>query len=49
VDWHWQWHVALAREFLRQGSRPGLLPTRAVLALTAAARHLQQAAEALAD
>ncbi|MET7970909.1 response regulator [Micromonospora sp. NPDC005305] len=49
ADWHWQWHVALAREFLRQGSRPGLLPTRAVLALTAAARHLQQAAETLAD
>ncbi|MEU6024673.1 response regulator [Micromonospora sp. NPDC047134] len=49
VDWHWQWHVALAREFLRQGSRPGLIPTRAVVALTAAARHLDQAAASLRD
>ncbi len=49
ANWHWQWHVALAREFLRQGSRPGTLPTRAVVALTAAARHLTRAAEALRD
>ncbi|GAB1690586.1 response regulator [Krasilnikovia sp. M28-CT-15] len=45
--WHWQWHVALAREFLRQGSRPGMLPTRAVVALSAAASHLRRAAKAL--
>jgi CheY-like chemotaxis protein len=45
-DWHWQWHVALAKEFLRQGSRSGMLPTRAVVALTAAAGHLARAAEA---
>ncbi|GAA2851582.1 hypothetical protein Acy02nite_35170 [Actinoplanes cyaneus] len=48
-DWHWQWHVALAREFLRLGSRPGLLPTRAVVAMIAAASHLDHAAEVLRD
>jgi hypothetical protein len=45
--WHWQWHVALAREFLRQGSRPGLMPPTAVLALAAAAGQLERAAAAL--
>ncbi|RZU48791.1 CheY-like chemotaxis protein [Krasilnikovia cinnamomea] len=45
--WHWQWHVALAREFLRQGTRTGMLPTRAVVALSAAASHLRRAADAL--
>ncbi len=47
ADWHWQWHVALAREFLRQGARPGLMPTSVVLALTAAAGHLRRAVTAL--
>ncbi|GIF44553.1 hypothetical protein Axi01nite_88640 [Actinoplanes xinjiangensis] len=47
ADWHWQWHTALAREFLRQGARPGLMPTSAVLGLTAAARHLGKAVTAL--
>lgn len=45
--WHWQWHIALAREYLRQGSRPGMVPPRAVLALSSAARHLTLAAESL--
>jgi CheY-like chemotaxis protein len=49
ANWHWQWHVALSREFLRLGSRPGLVPTRAVVAMTAAAHHLNRAAAALRD
>jgi hypothetical protein len=43
-DWHWQWHVGLAREFVRQGSRPDLMPTHAVLAFMSAAHHLKVAA-----
>jgi CheY-like chemotaxis protein len=42
--WHWQWHVALAKEFLRQGSRLDLAAPRAVMALTSAAHHLRRAA-----
>jgi hypothetical protein len=41
--WHWQWHAAMAREFVRQGARSDLTPTHAVLALTTAAHHLQTA------
>lgn len=41
--WHWQWHAALAREFVRQGARADLTPTHAVLALTTAAHHLRAA------
>jgi CheY-like chemotaxis protein len=46
-DWHWQWHTALAREFLRQGSRSDLVPPRVVLALTCAAYHLTAAGHLL--
>lgn len=47
--WHWQWHVALGREFLRQGSSPDMAPPRTILALASAARHLAIAASALDD
>jgi hypothetical protein len=40
-DWHWQWHAALAKEFLRQSSHADLTPPRAALALLLAARHLR--------
>jgi hypothetical protein len=40
-DWHWQWHAALAKEFLRQASHADLTPPRAALALLLAARHLR--------
>lgn len=43
-DWHWQWHVAVAKEFLRQSSSSDLTPMRAALALVAAGRHLRDAA-----
>jgi hypothetical protein len=42
--WHWQWHVAVAKELLRQASSPDLTPMRAALALVAAGRHLREAA-----
>lgn len=45
--WHWQWHAALAIEFLRQGSSADLTPSRAVLALTCAARNIDAAAKLL--
>jgi hypothetical protein len=41
ADWHWQWHAALAKEFLRQASHTDLTPPRAALALFLAARHLR--------
>ena len=41
-DWHWQWHTAIAREFLRQSSHADLTPPRAALALILAARHLRR-------
>jgi CheY-like chemotaxis protein len=40
-EWHWQWHVALAKEFLRQASHEDLAPARATLAILLAARHLR--------
>lgn len=40
-DWHWQWHAALAKEFLRQSSHTDLTPPRGALALLLAARHLR--------
>jgi hypothetical protein len=40
-DWHWQWHAALAKEFLRQSSHADLTPPRGALALLLAARHLR--------
>jgi CheY-like chemotaxis protein len=40
-EWHWQWHTALAKEFLRQSSHADLTPPRAALALLLAARHLR--------
>lgn len=46
-EWHWQWHVAVAKEFLRQGTREDLAPPRGVLALTSAAHHLQFAGRLL--
>lgn len=41
--WHWQWHVGLAKEFLRQGCHQDLTLPRGALALVAAAGHLRQA------
>jgi len=41
-DWHWQWHVALAKEFLRQSSHEDLTPPRSALALLLASRHLRK-------
>lgn len=40
-DWHWQWHAAIAKEFLRQASHADLNPPRSALALLLAARHLR--------
>ncbi|MEU1836803.1 response regulator transcription factor [Micromonospora chersina] len=45
-QWHWQWHAALAKELIRQGTRAGLPAPRAVAALIAAVRHLTFAADA---
>lgn len=39
-QWHWQWHVALAKELLRQAPHSDLTPARTALALAAAAEHL---------
>jgi hypothetical protein len=44
--WHWQWHVALAKEFIRQSSHPDLPPPRSALALVVAAEQLWSAAAA---
>ncbi len=46
-QWHWQWHVALAREFLRQSTLRDMTPPRAVLALVSAATHLRYGIELL--
>jgi hypothetical protein len=40
-EWHWQWHAALAKEFLRQASYDDMPPPRAVLALLLAAGHMR--------
>jgi CheY-like chemotaxis protein len=42
-NWHWQWHVALAKELLRQGAHDDVMPARRVLAVTLAHDHLIQA------
>ncbi|MER7460666.1 response regulator [Micromonospora sp. NPDC126480] len=47
-QWHWQWHAALAKELVRQGTRAGLPGPRAVAAIVAAARQLAFAADAYA-
>ncbi|KAB1913585.1 response regulator transcription factor [Micromonospora sp. AMSO31t] len=47
-QWHWQWHAALAKELIRQGTRAGLPGPRAVAALIAAVRQLLFAADAFA-
>lgn len=47
-QWHWQWHAALAKELIRQGSRAGMSGPRAVAALIAAVHQLRFAADALA-
>jgi hypothetical protein len=39
-EWHWQWHVALAKEFIRQASHWDLTPPRSAIALVAGANHL---------
>lgn len=39
--WHWQWHVALAKEFLRQAFHVDVSPPRSTLALQAAANHIR--------
>ncbi|NGY63661.1 hypothetical protein G7043_32560 [Lentzea sp. NEAU-D13] len=43
--WHWQWHVALAKEWFRQGCHPDLPLPRGVLAFVAGAHHLRTARE----
>jgi len=43
--WHWQWHVTLAKEFLRQGCHPDLTVPRGALALVSGAHHLRQATD----
>ena len=40
-EWHWQWHAALAKEFLRQASHEDVTPARATLAIILAGRHLR--------
>jgi hypothetical protein len=44
-DWHWEWHIALARELLRQAAYKDLTPPRACLAIVSAAEHLRIANE----
>jgi hypothetical protein len=44
-DWHWEWHVGLAKEFLRQSAYEDLTPPRACLALIAAGEHVRIASE----
>ena len=39
--WHWEWHVALARELLRQATYEDLTPPRACMGLVLADRHLR--------
>jgi CheY-like chemotaxis protein len=41
ISWHWEWHVSLAREFLRQAAYEDLTPPRACMALLLADRHLE--------
>jgi hypothetical protein len=41
-DWHWQWHMALAKEFLDESSHDDLTPPRGALAVMLASHHLQQ-------
>ena len=43
--WHWEWHVALARELLRQSSYEDLSPPRACMGLLLADLHLRKAKE----
>ncbi len=38
--WHWEWHVGLARELLRQSSYEDLSPPRVCMALLLADQHL---------
>lgn len=44
-EWHWEWHLGLAREFLRQATYEDLTPPRACLGLAAAGKHLGIASE----
>jgi hypothetical protein len=46
-DAHWQWHVAVGKELLRQGSHEDLTPPKSALAFVGAADHLRLAAIAL--
>jgi hypothetical protein len=39
--WHWQWHVALARELLRHATHEDLTPPRACMGLVLADQHLR--------
>ncbi len=41
--WHWEWHVALAKEFLRRGCYADIEAPRRGLALVAAGHHLRRA------
>lgn len=43
--WHWEWHVALARELLRQATYEDLTPPRACMGLILADQHLRIARE----
>lgn len=45
MEWHWEWHLGLARELVRQATYEDLTPPRACLALAAADEHLQIARE----
>lgn len=45
TSWHWEWHVALARELLRQATYEDLTPPRACMGLVLADRHLQRASK----
>jgi hypothetical protein len=44
-EWHWQWHVALAKELIRQATQPGLPAPRTSVGLVGAAQHLMSAGE----
>jgi hypothetical protein len=47
ADWHWQWHMALAKEFVHQPLYNDLTPPRGALAVLLASHHLQRSIELL--
>jgi CheY-like chemotaxis protein len=42
-DWHWQWHLALAKELMRQVAYVEVPAPRVAAGLAGSARHLRQA------